>query len=570
MHKETHIHKQLPPIIPNIDAWPINKFYLNREKFIRELNLFVFKKIKSNGRSYEEILAKTVYLEMQRVANMPWKVDPEDDKSYWKELSIEINQALTRSDKDEALEAILMRIINRYNQEIVGGFVPKVFSLARKFLYLLFRFLFNAFHEKGSGYFWGKNSDLEKKLTIEGKVDKLRSLFTKGTVVVVPTHFSNLDSLSVGFMLDQIAGLPAFAYGAGLNLYDMELAAYFMNKLGAYRVDRRKKNPVYLECLTGMASFSLYNNLNNIFFPGGTRSRSGCVEDRLKLGLLGSAIEAQRMRLENNKSEKIIIVPVVVGYNYVLEASSLIEQHLRLIGKEKYQRGSSEGGSSKMGLLKSIFSKRSEMYLSIGEPMDVMGNKLDAEGNSYDKSGKLIELRDYFKLANDFSEDPQREHIYTKLLGEKIVDSFKRNNIVLASHLVAFLAFEMYVNYRKDLPFFSIIKLHPREVKIPIFIFKTILVDAISILKAMENAGELKLDESLHDSPQEIINKGLSLLGTYHNQKVLYLNDNSLRTQSVKLLFYYHNRLDGYELEKKIDWSKVKEFNFLDQIKENI
>jgi len=248
----------------------------------------------------------------------------------------------------------------------------------------------------------------------------------------------------------------------------------------------------------------------------------------------------------------------------------LIEQHLRLIGKEKYQRGSSEGGSSKMGLFKSIFTKRSEMYLSIGDPMDVMGNKLDAEGNSYDKSGKLIELRDYFKLAGDFSEDAQRENIYTKLLGEKIVESFKRNNIVLASHLVAFLAFEIYVNYRKDLPFFSIIKLHSREIKIPLFIFKTILVDIISILKEMEKAGEIKLDPSLYGSPQEIIEKGLSLLGTYHNQKVLYLNNNIFQTQSVKLLYYYHNRLEGYELEKKIDWSKVKEFNFLDQIKENV
>lgn len=570
MYKGTQIPKQLPPIIPSIDAWPINKFYENRESFIRELNLFVFAKIKNNGRSYEEILAKTVYLEMQRVTNMPWKVDPEDDKSYWKELSGEINAALSRSDKEEALEAILMRIINRYNQEIVGGFVPKVFSIARKFLYFLFKLLFNAFHEKGSGYFWGKNASLSQKLTAQGKVEELRSLFTKGTVVVVPTHFSNLDSLSVGFILDQIAGLPAFAYGAGLNLYDVELAAYYMNRLGAYRVDRRKKNPVYLECLTGMASFSLYNNLNNIFFPGGTRSRSGCIEDRLKLGLLGSAIEAQRMRLDNDKKEKIIIVPVVIGYNYVLEASSLIEQQLRLIGKEKYQRGGSEGSSSKIGLIKSIFAKRSEMYLSIGEPMDVMGNKLDAEGNSYDKSGKLIDLRDYFKLAGDFSEDAQREHIYTKLLGEKIVESYKRNNIVLASHLVAFLAFELYVNYRKDLPFFSIIKLHPREVKIPIFIFKTILIDALSILKEMEIAEELKLDQCLHGSPQDIIDTGLSLLGTYHNQKVLYINANTLHTQSVKLLYYYHNRLEGYELEKKIDWSKVKEFNFLDQIKENV
>ena len=31
-----------------------------------------------------------------------------------------------------------------------------------------------------------------------------------------------------------------------------------------------------------------------IFYPGGTRSRSGAIEKNLKLGLLGSTIEARK------------------------------------------------------------------------------------------------------------------------------------------------------------------------------------------------------------------------------------------------------------------------------------
>ena len=63
------------------------------------------------------------------------------------------------------------------------------------------------------------------------------------TVIIVPTHFSNLDSILIGYAIDGIMGLPAFHYGAGLNLYDLELVAYFINRLGAYKVDRRKKKP---------------------------------------------------------------------------------------------------------------------------------------------------------------------------------------------------------------------------------------------------------------------------------------------------------------------------------------
>src|SRR5204863_9543615 len=59
--------------------------------------------------------------------------------------------------------------------------------------------------------------------------------------ILVPTHFSNLDSILIGWIIHAM-GLPAFIYGAGLNLFNIKIFAYFMNSLGAYKVDRRKKD----------------------------------------------------------------------------------------------------------------------------------------------------------------------------------------------------------------------------------------------------------------------------------------------------------------------------------------
>ena len=111
----------------------------------------------------------------------------------------------------------------------------------------------------------------------------------------------------------------AFVYGAGLNLFGIRALAYFMNKLGAYKVDRRKKNLPYLETLKTYSTLAMTNGCNSLFFPGGTRSRSGAIEDKLKLGLLGTAMEAQRLNYLNNGAEakKIFVVPVVFGYNFV-------------------------------------------------------------------------------------------------------------------------------------------------------------------------------------------------------------------------------------------------------------
>src|SRR5690625_7368921 len=103
---------------------------------------------------------------------------------------------------------------------------------------------------------------------------------------MLPTHVSNVDSSLIDYVIETKVGIPAFAYGAGLNLYNFGPAAYFMNRLGAYRVDRRKKNPIYLETLKAMSTLSIKSGVNNLFFPGGTRSRSGHSESRLKLGRL--------------------------------------------------------------------------------------------------------------------------------------------------------------------------------------------------------------------------------------------------------------------------------------------
>lgn len=81
---------------------------------------------------------------------------------------------------------------------------------------------------------------LVDRLFITGPVDRIRHLATKATVILVPTHFSNLDSIMIGYGMDMI-GLPAFQYGAGLNLFNNRFLAFLMGNLGAYRLDRRKK-----------------------------------------------------------------------------------------------------------------------------------------------------------------------------------------------------------------------------------------------------------------------------------------------------------------------------------------
>ena len=88
------------------------------------------------------------------------------------------------------------------------------------------------------------------------------------------------------------------------------------------------------------SSVMIERGYHSLFFPGGTRSRSGMVESRLKLGLAGTAIEAyarNAIRAEPRRAPRpIFFVPVTINYALVLEAETLIDDYLKEAGKARY------------------------------------------------------------------------------------------------------------------------------------------------------------------------------------------------------------------------------------------
>src|SRR5689334_8792952 len=271
-----------------------------------------------------------------------WRVDPPDEQKFWAKVKSDLVELTSKPLADEGTykeDEILKRIVQRYSNEISGKFNPSSYKFARNIIQFWFARLLNAARVKKFGGIFRNQYTLRDKIQIVGKVKQLRKLTKEGTIVMVPTHLSNLDSILIGWVIHSL-GLPAFIYGAGLNLFNIKIIAYFMNSLGAYKVDRRKKNLPYLETLKLYSTLAIQKGAHSLFFPGGTRSRSGMIEKQLKLGLLSTAIEAQRtLYLDTPAGEtvrKIYIVPVTLNYHYVLEAPDLIDDYLSIKGQDRY------------------------------------------------------------------------------------------------------------------------------------------------------------------------------------------------------------------------------------------
>ena len=386
----------------------------------------------------------------------------------------------------------------------------------------------------------------------------VRNMFNYGTVVILPTHLSNLDSVIIGYALDNVVGLPAFSYGAGLNLYESELFAYYMTRLGAYRVDRRKKNPIYLDSLKIMSQVMLEKGTNSLFFPGGTRSRSGEIEKELKYGLLNSLLAAQRSIYQGGGRQKIIVIPLIIGYHCTLEAQSLISGYLKTTGEEKYVPRGKKSFSIRniISFAWKFFSRSSEIHLSFGEPMDVLGFKLDHEARSIDERGHIVDIREFFSLHGKIEANRQRESVYTRKLADKVVDNYHRYYVVLTSHLCAFTAFELFRKLHPTMDLYALMRLPVELLSIPLPLFKNTFQMFLLKLKEMEKQDKIRLQEELHtDTLEAMIEHGIKYLGSFHAVWPLkFGTKDDIVARNPMLVYYYHNRLTGFALEDSISW----------------
>lgn len=562
---DDYIKHEYEPILPKKDEWPVVRLSKGRKEFIQQVVASSSEKIKNltgnQVQALREELEVTLYRERMRLKQNPWLVDPDDEASFWSGvksslLSIGVDQRLHESDKKEKYLEILTAITQRYAEEIASNFKHSHYKMTRRIVTFGFSRLLNTSRVKGFKSIFSNQYSLQDKIQIIGETDQLRELASKGTIVMVPTHFSNLDSILIGWTISTL-GLPPFIYGAGLNLFNIQIFAYFMNALGAYKVDRRKKNQIYLETLKTYSREAIQFGCHSLFFPGGTRSRSGTIESKLKLGLLSTAIEAQRANYQGAPEDpgKVFIVPVTINYHFVLEAPSLIKEHLNYTGQERYYSESDEFSTSyKISkFLVKFFTKGSDISVSIGKALDIMGNYVDEKGNSRDRHGRPIDCKDYFITNNQVTVDLQREEEYTKKLGKRIAEEFHKINRVFSSHLVAFTAFQLIQRSNEKLDLFSLLQLPEEDIQLPFDDFKAACGKVLDEIKRLKEAGKLGIAPHLEKPLEEIIRHGLENVGMYHAKRPLIrTEDGHVITEDISLLYYYHNRLDGYELEKII------------------
>ena len=192
--------------------------------------------------------------------------------------------------------------------------------------------------------------------------------------------------------------------------------------------------------------------------------------------------------------------------------------------------------------------------------MDVLGNFVDHEGRSIDQHGKELAVEEYFISDGIVKPDLQREGEYTKILADRIVERYYKDNLVLSSHLVAFVAFTILRQQNKELDLYALLRIPAEEFSCPMELMMKATSHLVEYLRGLETNKEIQLSADISLPVETMIRSGVSKVGNYHALKALKFEKNgTLVSEDFKLLYYYHNRLENYKFHKIVAEVLTKE-----------
>ncbi|MBX3251984.1 MAG: 1-acyl-sn-glycerol-3-phosphate acyltransferase [Myxococcales bacterium] len=530
---------RLRPYVPQPDDPPIFWFDGERKDIVREVARRVTARHTADRRRMELVLNETALAEIRRLESQR-DAEAAERLPFWRGLA----RSIARLDDAQKRDAV-RDIVTRYAEDVAGNFDPRVYRLAKHAVPKLLTGVMapSRLPEELATAVDG-HTLIGELLQVEGDLHRLRHLEKVGTLVYVPTHSSNLDSVVIGRALEQV-GLSPVIYGAGKNLFTNPMISFFMHNLGAYRVDRRVQARVYKEVLKVFSQVMIERGYHSLFFPGGTRSRSNLIESHLKLGLAGSALSAFAHNRVRGVDRPVWFVPTTINYELVLEGETLVEDWLKDEGKARYIIEDDEFSRLDrwIAFFRKIVGLKAACIIRFGDPIDCFGNPTDDEGRSLGPSGRSIDAGSYVERRGVPVEDAARDAAYTRELADVLVARFRQDTVLMATSLVAHVLFRRLVRETPGLDLFARLRVRG-EVALP----RTELAAEVGALRdrlvALQSEGVVRVSDTVRDAePAALVDRALAVWNGYHQRVAARALDATITAEDPTLLLYYQNRL---------------------------
>ncbi len=445
--------------------------------------------------------------------------------------------AVLRGSRADRATAALT-VLRRWSDEVHGHFDPRVHRMVTRFAPGAIDALLSS-----SNLRWRPDRP-DHRLSVRGNTTWLAELAQEATLVVCPTHVSNLDSPLIGLALHQ-AGLPPFLYGAGLNLFSNPWLGWWMHRLGAYTVDRTKKSTLYLDLLKDYATRATARGQHGLFFPGGTRSRSGALETRTKRGLLGTAIAGWQESIAAGVDREVYVVPVTFSYPLVLEANTLIQDHLAEAGRQRFIIEDDESAAPRtvLSFVRRVFDLDATVVVHFGHPVDVAGRPVSTDAVER-RADNLARRRLVSDREGRLQADPQRDRAYTDLVANALVDAWPRSAWATETSLAACCAIQMLGRRIGSTDPFRCLRATAADRRFPRAALTAAIAHARAELDASAARGMGHVD--LPSEAPDLLATALLRFARWHRSRALAADGDDILIEDPRLAIYYAARAQPF------------------------
>jgi glycerol-3-phosphate O-acyltransferase len=527
----------LKPYVPRPSDPSIFWFNSEREDIVSDVVNRICTAHEGDRTRLEMALNDAAFHEIRRLEEQHDE-EARDRLGYWRSMIRRIGKM-----DDVEQKRVLHTMVTDMARDVAGNFDPRVYRFARRAIPRLIAGVMEP--RRLTHDLFSPSSDvLGRVLKVQGDIDHLRRLQSEGCLVFVPTHSSNLDSIVLAQALEA-SGLPPVIYGAGKNLFTNPIISFFMHNLGAYRVDRRIRVGLYKDVLKLYSQVMIERGYHSLFFPGGTRSRSGMIERHLKLGLLGSAVEAFTTNRVRRIDRPVWLVPTTINYALVLEAETLIRDWLTEEGQVRYIIEDDEFSQIDrwIAFFRKVVGMRGACTIRFGEPTDPFGNRVDANGQSLTPTGRAIDPGGYVERRGTPVVDTVRDCAYTRELGEVLAKRYEQETVLMSTQVVAHVLYRELVRSTPGMDLFARMRLRG-EIGFDCEPLCQELGETRDLIIGLEAKGQTRTSDVVkEDTPAQLLERALGFWNGYHTSTAASLESNRVVIHDPSLVLYYQNRL---------------------------
>jgi glycerol-3-phosphate O-acyltransferase len=111
----------------------------------------------------------------------------------------------------------------------------------------------------------------------------------------------------------------------------------------------------------------------------------------------------------------------------------------------------------------------------------------------------------------------------------------------------------MFKKKNPKLDLYNFFRISEDELEIPYDEFREVFIRVRDRIRTMHDEGKVDIADHISEDADVAIKIGLNNVGMYQVKRPVLRNKaGKIVTQDLHTLYYYHNRMDGYDLEKYI------------------